>query len=187
MLIKILIITLIFTISLFSFDSFYSMQKSRASKISTFEKMVKTYARKDIEHPQLKAVTLAMMILESGRGSSILAKKHNNFAGLKYRKVMKPYATKVRYGDGDGDNTWMYCKFANSSKFIDGFWAFLDRDPYRGWRKKSYSPEAFLKKIAPVYCPYNKNYTKLVMKLIPEAERLLEKYEEPIYKLASIN
>ncbi|MCV6606663.1 MAG: glucosaminidase domain-containing protein [Campylobacterales bacterium] len=175
---------LILSISLFSFDKFPQLQQK---KEATFDSLVKDYAKSNIEYPGLKAVTLAMMILESGRGKSDLAKKHNNFAGLKYRTSMSKYASKVRYGDGDGDNTWHYCKFDNNKKFIKGFWAFLDRSPYKGWRKKTYSPKAFIEKIAPIYCPYNPKYAKHVLSLIPEAEALLEKHEEPLYKLASAN
>lgn len=178
-------------VSLFSYDDFIDISKNekiaQRIKDTEFEKLVRVYANKNIEYPNLKAVTLAMMILESGRGKSDLAKVHKNFAGLKYRKEMKNYAKKVRYGDGDGDNSWFYCKFDNHSRFIDGFWAFLDRKPYRGWRKKSYSSKAFINKIASVYCPYNKNYAKHVLSLIPEARMLLEEYQEPVYKLASVN
>ena len=181
---KVIGLFLLSGIYLLSFDSFYTTKKVKNSE---FEKLVKVYANKNIEYPNLKAITLAMMILESGRGKSELAQKHKNFAGLKYRKIMNRYATKVRYGDGDGDNSYFYCKFSSHSKFIDGFWAFLDRAPYRGWREKTYSPKAFLKKIAPIYCPYNKQYVSKVLSLVPEATRLLQKYKEPVYKLASIN
>lgn len=141
-----------------------------------FERMIKTYAKEKIEYPHLKAVTLAMMILESGRGNSDLARTHKNYAGLKYRNEMRRYANKVHYKASDGYD--YYCEFKDDKSFIKGFWAFLDRKPYEGWRKSSHSPISFLRKIASTYCPYNKNYVSQVMSLIPEAKRLLLKYEK---------
>jgi len=143
---------------------------------SDFENMVKTYANTQIEYPSLKPVTLAMMMLESGRGTSRLAIEHKNFAGLKYRKQIGNYAYKVRYKASDGYDD--YSAFKSHEDFIKGFWAFLDRSPYEGWRKSAYSPEAFLKKISPAYCPFNKNYVRQVMNLLPEAESLLAKHSK---------
>ena len=50
----------------------------------------------------LKTIVLAQWILESGRGKSSLAVNHFNFAGLKWRKEMKSFATAVNYGAHDG-------------------------------------------------------------------------------------
>ena len=153
-----------------------------------FEVMVREYANAPIEYPNLKAVTLAMMMLESGRGKSDLATRHWNFAGLKYRKEMSPHAAKVRYKASDGWDE--YCEFENPKKFIKGFWAFLDRTPYKGWRQKADSPQAFLNHIKGKYCPFNKQYEERVMALLPEAKAWLAKYEEPAsagYELAYVD
>ena len=52
----------------------------------------------------------AQWMLESGRATSILARDHYNFGGLKWRKEMVPYATKIKYVAHDGED--FYCKFA---------------------------------------------------------------------------
>ncbi len=145
-----------------------------AARAGSFEDMVKTYASTPIEYPALKPVTLAMMILESGRGTSGLAKKYKNYAGLKYREQISNYAYKVRYEASDGFDD--YSAFKTDKDFIHGFWAFLDRLPYKGWRGVAHSPQAFLEKISPVYCPYNKDYASRVLSLLPEANALLAKY-----------
>jgi flagellum-specific peptidoglycan hydrolase FlgJ len=64
-----------------------------------------------VEFGNLKGVTLASWILESGWGQSELARKHNNFAGMKYRPEMKRFAKKVRYQEHDGADD--YCAFAS--------------------------------------------------------------------------
>ncbi|MDR2638341.1 MAG: glucosaminidase domain-containing protein [Helicobacteraceae bacterium] len=140
-----------------------------------FLNLAAAYANAPIEHERLKAVTLAMMMLESGRGSSDLAKKFNNFGGLKYRQEMASLAQKIRYNASDGYD--YYCEFDSIESFIDGFWAFLDRKPYEGWRKKAFSEKAFLEFIAPIYCPYNKSYASQVASLLPEARALLGRYK----------
>ncbi|MDR0665272.1 MAG: glucosaminidase domain-containing protein [Helicobacteraceae bacterium] len=148
---------------------------ARVTYNDSFLTFVKTYANAPIEHERLKAVTLAMMMLESGRGSSDLAKKFNNYGGLKYRREMASLAQKIRYNASDGYD--YYCEFDSVEAFIGGFWAFLDRKPYEGWRKKALSEEEFLAFIAPIYCPYNKNYATQVTSLIPEARALLDRYK----------
>jgi hypothetical protein len=140
---------------------------------AAFLELADAYADAPIEYERLKAVTLAMMILESGRGSSDLAKKFNNFGGLKYRNEMSSFAQKIRYRASDGYD--YYCEFASIQAFIDGFWAFLDRKPYDGWRKKAFSEKAFVEFIAPIYCPYNKAYAAQVISLLPEARALLDR------------
>lgn len=148
-----------------------------------FDEMTRAYSKADIEFPNLKAVTLAMMILESGRGESNLAKVHKNYAGLKYRHQIKDYAQKIRYKASDGYD--YYSSFKDHDSFIKGFWAFLDRSPYKGWRKKAHSAKEFLEKIAPIYCPFNKNYVEQVMALVPEATKRLNKsktYKNHSYK-----
>ena len=126
----------------------------------------------NIEFPQLRAVSLAQWLVESGRGTSDLARLHLNFAGLKWRNEMAPHATKVSYGAHDG--TDFYCAFASLEKFIAGYWAFLARSPYKGWRDHVATPDAFIRFIGPIYCPPNKNYAASVIGLIPEAQALLD-------------
>lgn len=184
------IATVIVSTSLLSAGGFMELPKQNMLKKETsykfyskaFLDLTRIYASKTVEFEHLKAVTLAMMMLESGRGTSDLATKHYNFGGLKYRPEMKFHAKKIRYKASDGfDN---YCKFDSVESFIGGFWAFLDRRPYKGWRDHAHSPESFVNFIAPIYCPYNPDYTKQVLSLLPEAKRLLANYEDGGYKVA---
>jgi flagellum-specific peptidoglycan hydrolase FlgJ len=148
---------------------------ARVNYDESFLRLAAAYADAPIEYERLKAVTLAMMILESGRGSSDLAKKFNNFGGLKYRHEMASRAQKIRYNASDGYD--YYCEFESIEAFIDGFWAFLDRKPYEGWRKKAFSEKAFAQFIAPIYCPFNKEYASQIISLLPEARALLDRYK----------
>lgn len=120
----------------------------------------------------LKTIVLAQWMLESGRGNSSLAKKHFNFGGLKWRKEMKPYARPVNYGAHDGKT--QYNKFPDQKTFIEGYWHFIDRYPYKGWDKYKENPEQYLRFIVKSgYCP-DKGYIDTVLSLHKEAKQLLE-------------
>jgi N-acetylmuramoyl-L-alanine amidase len=134
--------------------------------------LAKAYAGATIEFPQLRAVSLAQWLIESGRATSDLAKLHNNFAGLKWRPEMAPHATKVSYTAHDG--TDFYCAFASLDKFIAGYWAFLERSPYKGWKNHVSTGEDFIRFVGPIYCPPNAGYAADVIRLIGEAKGLLD-------------
>ncbi|WP_157089530.1 N-acetylmuramoyl-L-alanine amidase [Bosea sp. WAO] len=133
-------------------------------------KLISVYKNTDIEFPDLKAVSLASWIVESGWGKSDLADKHNNFAGMKYRDEIKKYASKISYNAHDGVD--IYCKFETFEKFIKGYWAFLDRKPYDGWRKRAGSAEEFIGFVGPIWAADEK-YSQKVINLLGKAERLL--------------
>lgn len=135
-----------------------------------FRRLATVYLGEAIRYPALRAVTLAQWMLESGRGASALATEHYNFGGLKWRKEMTPYATKVKYAAHDGED--FYCKFATLENFISGYWAFLNRAPYSGWEANVATPERFIRFIGPTYTP-REDYADSVLALVPEAERLL--------------
>jgi hypothetical protein len=135
-----------------------------------FLKLIKLYRQQPIEFPQLKPVTLAMWILESGRGTSELAIQHKNYAGMKWRESMQEYAAPVTYQAHDG--TEKYCKFESQQDFIEGFWAFLERGPYKGWRKNIGDSESFINFVGPIWAE-NKHYIEKVLNLLTEAEELL--------------
>ena len=141
-----------------------------ASYTDKFRLMVEAYRDAPIAFPQLKPVTVAQWMHESGRGSSKLATDHNNFAGLKWRDEMQGFATPVTYEAHDG--TDRYCKFASIETFIPGYWHFLERAPYRGWRDHAASGVDFMGFIGPIYTP-TAGYAAAVEGLIPEAETLL--------------
>lgn len=135
------------------------------------ERLALLYSQEDIRHPQLKEVTLAQWMLESGRATSKLAKEHYNFGGLKWRPEMAPYATPVSYEAHDGVDK--YCKFATLESFINGYWAFINRAPYTGWEEHISSGEDYIKFIGPIYTP-GAGYANKVLSLVPEAKALLD-------------
>jgi N-acetylmuramoyl-L-alanine amidase len=139
-------------------------------------KLATIYAGDDIRYPQLRAVTLAQWMLESGRATSKLAKLHYNFGGIKWRNEMAAYATKVKYEANDGVD--FYCKFATIENYIAGYWAFLNRSPYSGWEEHTDTAEDFIRFIGPIYTP-SKKYADKVLALVPEATELLNQVQVP--------
>jgi N-acetylmuramoyl-L-alanine amidase len=139
------------------------------------QRLVTIYRGEAIRYPQLRAVTLAQWMLESGRATSKLARLHYNFGGLKWRKEMAPYATRIKYEASDGVDD--YCKFATIENFIAGYWAFLNRAPYSGWEEHVEDGKDFIEFIGPIYTP-TKNYAKKVLNLVPEAEALLDSADQ---------
>ncbi len=135
-----------------------------------FKSLVRDYLDADIDFPNLRAVTVAQWTLESGYGRSSLATDFRNFAGLKWRPEMTGHATPVEYEAHDG--TDKYCKFASLKKFIAGYWRFLDRSPYDGWRNHTASPQAFIRFIGPIYTP-TQLYADNVLALLPVVNQLI--------------
>jgi len=125
-----------------------------------------------IPAPRLRAVTLAQWIVESGRGSSDLALQHNNFGGLKWRDEMSGIATKVRYGAHDGFDD--YCAFPSVETFIAGYWAFIQRDVYKGWRDHAEDPVGYINFLKARGYAADVNYVSKVLNRLPEAEALLQ-------------
>jgi hypothetical protein len=119
----------------------------------------------------LKVASLAQWILESGWGTSRLAVEHNNFGGLKYRPEMEGFATSVRYEAHDGPDN--YCEFDSKEAFIKGYWKFLTRAPYEGWKENTGSPEAFIRFLLRSGYTTDPQYADHVAALFPKAEQLL--------------
>lgn len=149
----------------------------------SFSNLVSAYKTKQIELPSLKAITLAQWMLESGRGTSILAKEHNNFGGLKWRKELESKVsgvTKVFYNEGRGEADKFYFGCKTEADFINLYWAFIERSPYSGWREAAnVSPENYLRHIA--FKGYvggsvaaKEKYVKNVLSLLLEATELLK-------------
>lgn len=141
------------------------------------QKLATIYHGDEIRYPELRAVTLAQWMLESGRATSKLAKLHYNFGGIKWRREMAPYATRIQYEASDGVD--YYCKFATIENFISGYWAFLNRAPYTGWEEHVDTPEDFIRFIGPIYTPTRK-YADKVLNLVPEAAELLNSAPSPV-------
>ena len=140
--------------------------------MSIWTDLVSSYRSAKIAAPQLKAVTLAQWILESGRGTSVLATKHKNFGGLKYRARMKDYAEPVDYTGSDGVAD-VYCKFDSLEAFIAGYWHFIASGPYEGWDAYATDPSGYLRHIVKNGYAGDASYVQKVVALLEEAQKLL--------------
>lgn len=136
-----------------------------------FQNLVRSYVKMSIKYPHLKAVTIAQWTLESAYGHSKLSTEHFNFGGLKWRREMQGYATKIRYETNEGPDD--FCKFVSLEAFIKGYWKFMSRLPYRGWETHAMSEEDYISFISPIYCPGDIAYSEKVLNLLPGARRLL--------------
>lgn len=152
----------------------------------SFQEYVDAVSKTAIEFPQLKAAMLAQSIMEAGREDTEIAKVHNNHHGMKWREEMQGFATKVYYKTGSEPTGGAdFCKFENKEAEVKGYWHFLTRSPYEGWRNHTENATSFLAFICPIWCPAGytaewKNahgglsYHQYVMaKLLPESEQLL--------------
>jgi hypothetical protein len=89
---------------------------------------------------------------------------------MKYRDAIKKFAKKIKYKAHDGED--FYCSFADLDDFIDGYWAFLDRSPYKGWRDRADDAEAFIEFVGPIWAQ-DKSYSEKVLNLLARAEDAL--------------
>lgn len=121
----------------------------------------------DTEFPDLRKTVLAQWALESGWGTSDLARKHFNYAGMKWREGMASVATPVVYTAHDGKTK--YCKFDNNYRFIEGYWRRLDLiNAYDGWRDAATkSPLHFINYIGPIWLgmspQHNQQYVRKIL------------------------
>ncbi len=112
-----------------------------------FSDFVKVLSDTPIEFEHLKVAQLAQAILESGRGSSDLFALHKNPFGMKYRPEMAEFAQPVAYTDHAGEMD-DYCEFESYDNAVLGYWRFIDRDPYSGWRHSVETPADYIRFIA---------------------------------------
>lgn len=121
--------------------------------------------------PQLHPAMVAQWILESERGFSKLAREFRNFAGMKWRKELTGIGESrlidVPSEPTPTDFTW----FASPQKFVQGFYRFLDREPYDGWRN-SQTAKDYIEHIGNTWAT-DPRYVEKVKALIPEAEKLI--------------
>jgi uncharacterized FlgJ-related protein/N-acetylmuramoyl-L-alanine amidase len=135
--------------------------KAAADAIQTpeFRELWSSYQSTPLELPglssavadRLKMITLAQWAEESSWGKSELARLHRNYAGMKAlsgvaRVIAEAPATKVVYEAHDGSD--VYLRFAAISNFIKGYWLFVERSPYVGWREVAQDPAAFIRHLA---------------------------------------
>jgi len=141
---------------------------------ASLEDMIVAYKKYDIEFPELKEITVAQWLLETGHGGSNLFKRYKNCGGVKWRGslgVEESYEVNYTAHDGlDG-----YAAFVTFEGFFKYYWNFLERSYYVGWRSEAKkSPEAFMRHIVESgYCPGD-GYIDKVLKLIPTAKKLLK-------------
>lgn len=130
---------------------------------------------------RIKPACIAMAILESGRGGSLVARRCLNFWGMHWRPEMKAYAEPRVVPEAASE---AFCCFESIDDAVSGWRAWLDRSPYSGWDIRAYSSEAFLAFIGRIWCPPGytqpwieshggKNYGEYVTGLLPEATKLL--------------
>ncbi|MFW6296660.1 MAG: glucosaminidase domain-containing protein [Halothece sp.] len=123
----------------------------------------------------LKTVVTAQWMLESNRGNSDLAVKHNNFAGLKWRKELeevkgaKPVDIKVP----SETQLETFAAFDTPEAFVNGYIRFINRTPYKGWEAYATEPMNYIKHIHDRGYATDPNYVSKVERLIPEAQALI--------------
>ena len=152
-----------------------------------WDNFVQALKRTSVEFEHLKIIQLAQAILESGRGKSELFKLHANPYGMKFRKEMRAIADQVIYTDSAGE-TDIYSKFDDLEEAVKGYWVFIDRPVYSGWRTSNSTPEDYIEFIA--YAGYiggpftgsdedrksKDAYIKKILDLLPEAKTLLDAF-----------
>ena len=81
-------------------------------------------------------------------------------------------ATEYQYTDWQGE-TDPYCKFSIIENFILGYWAFIQRDVYRGWTEHTGSAADYIDYL--IKCGYTSSstYQHEVLSLVPKAAVLL--------------
>jgi len=135
-----------------------------------FFQLISAYLSHDVGFKGIAAASVAQFILESGRGSSELAREFNNFAGMKWRPEMEGYATRVLV-DAPSETAY-FCSFGDVEEFVKGYWRFLDRPPYDGWEEHATDPFEFIDFIAETWAA-DPAYAEKLKDLIGEAEQLI--------------
>ena len=121
---------------------------------------------------RLHPAMVAQWILESDRGNSKLARDAKNFAGMKWRKELSGIGLPILIDVPSEPYPMEFAAFATPQDFVRGFFKFLDREPYRGWRN-TVSPDQYIEHIGSTWAA-DPRYIAKVKALIPEARKLLE-------------
>jgi hypothetical protein len=145
------------------------------SKVSIDTNQIDSTKINEINHQDLKEVTLAQWLLESGRANSKLSVEANNFAGLKWRSEMNKFATKHNIQVPSEPAPVDFCKFDSVDTFIIGYWRFLARSPYDGLEQHTNAPDTFIGFLQRKGYAADLDYVNKVIRLVPEAHDLLTK------------
>lgn len=142
--------------------------------LAAIESLVSKY----YQHHSLHVAIVAQWLLESDRGNSKLAIEHNNFAGMKWREELKPHAIAKDIKVPSEPTQVKFAYFETPAKFVDGYFAFLSRLPYRGWETRN-DPQDFIAFIGARWAT-DPNYRKKVVRMFPEANELITKLERGV-------
>lgn len=143
-----------------------------------FKQLVELYARTPIEFEHLKPITVAQWLHETGRGTSFLAKEHNNFGGMMWRSEMvewRPFVniSYIEYTSPSDNITTNYVSCGTLIDWIKCYWRFINRTPYVGWRENAATGEKFLRFIFSKHYAMDPKYVDKVLSFLPEANKLL--------------
>lgn len=119
-----------------------------------------------------KVASFAQFILESARGESRLAKEALNFAGLKWRPEMAGVATPLEIRVPSEPGPVKFCKFKSVDDFIEGYWKFIGREPYEGWRETQ-TAERYIGHLQAAGYAADPDYLQKVSSLFTEARKTL--------------
>ncbi|MBX4967818.1 N-acetylmuramoyl-L-alanine amidase [Rhizobium binae] len=140
--------------------------------MSAWDDLIAKYQDFNTVPEAAKIGSLAQWILESGRGSSPLARQHLNFGGLKFRERMVGFAQPVDYRGSDGEMT-TYCKFSSIDEFVKGYWHFIDSGPYTEWRNHCSSAETYITYLKSSGYAADPAYVTKVRSLFDESAEIL--------------
>lgn len=146
-----------------------------------FKELVKVYSGMSIEFPHLKPITVAQWMLESGRGTSYLAKEHNNFGGMMHRREMNNWGlniSSVKYTSPSDNIPSYYASFGGLADWIAAYWKFIDRVPYGGWRQNCATGTQYIEFIKSRGYAADPDYVTKVLALLPEAIELLSNVKD---------
>ncbi|MEQ1695118.1 MAG: trypsin-like peptidase domain-containing protein [Hyphomicrobiaceae bacterium] len=149
-----------------------------------FRELLETYRTVTIDFPHLKDITFAQWAHESGYGRSPLSMLHLNFAGMKWRTAMAPFAHQVFYKPPHDPQDTEYCGFKDLTDFVRGYWHRLDIPslPYAnrngGWREHAGSANTFLDFIGPIWAPEGGDNSPLNNGYIKKVKTVLAKLSD---------
>lgn len=135
-----------------------------------FIALISKLLNRNRDYRNIHSACIAQFILESGRGTSELARDHNNFAGIKWRPELAGLAEK-KLIEAPSETAY-FCSFASIDDFIEGYWTFLERRPYEGWEAHTSDPYSFIDFIAPKWAT-DPAYSEKLKDLLGEADALI--------------
>jgi N-acetylmuramoyl-L-alanine amidase len=140
--------------------------------MALWDDLISAYRSESTVPDGLKVATVAQWILESGRGTSVLASEHLNFSGLKFRQRMTGFAEPVDFTGSDNEPE-TYCEFSSIEGFIKGYWHFISSGPYQGFENFRDDPEGYIRHLKDKGFAADREYVRKVTRLFNEARQLL--------------